>query len=68
MDITFSCKSAYINPDGIKTVLVEVSGVLHSDILNEIDIDDAIKHYTIKELLDNIGEDEARKHFKIEEE
>lgn len=67
MDITINCKNVDIAPDG-RYLTVGLSGAEQSDFLNEIDIDDAIKHYTIKELLDNIGEDEARKHFKIEEE
>jgi hypothetical protein len=67
MDLSFSCKSAYVNPGGVKSITVEVSDVSPSDLLNEIDIDTAIKHYSVKELLDEIGEDAARKHFNIEE-
>lgn len=66
MDITINCKNVDIAPDG-RYLTVGLSEVEKSDLFNELDIDDAIKHYTIKELLDSIGEDEARKHFKIEE-
>lgn len=47
MDLSFSCKNIIISPDG-RYITVDISEVAVSDLLNEIDIDEAIKHYTIK--------------------
>lgn len=57
MNLSLSCKNVSIEPNNYHKVDVELNEVEISDILEQIEIDDVIRHYDDNKLLDEIGVD-----------
>lgn len=62
-----SVESVYVEPMGIRQVEATLNGINVDDILEQIDIKDAISYYGSSDLLNEIGRDDAVDHFGIEE-
>jgi len=67
MDLTLVCQNAQIEPQSSSSVRITLEDADADDILDQIDVKDAVAHYTDETLLDIIGEEAARQYFKIEE-
>ena len=67
MDIKLDCKEVAITPNGFYTVSVKLEDVKLEDILDCLTIEDVVKYFGARHLLDEIGEDECKTYFHLTE-
>jgi hypothetical protein len=67
MNIDLSCDHASISPSGYKSMNVLVSNVDYEEILDQIKIEDVIKHFSTKDVLDCIHISDVIDHYGEEE-
>jgi hypothetical protein len=67
MNLSLSCKSVNVESNNYYKVDVEINDVEISDILDQIEIDDAIRHYDEDKVLEEIGIERVKEYFSLVE-
>lgn len=65
MRISFIADDVSITPNSAHEIEVDADGVDSYDLLQEIEMKEAITYYTAAEILDEIGQDAVVEHFGL---
>ena len=66
INLVISGEEVKITPDTRKEIIVDISEVSKSEILDHFKIEDIIEHFGIPDILDEIGIDESKSHFDLD--
>lgn len=66
MNIQLDCENVQVTPGSYKYITVELEGVEKSDILDNFNIEDILKHFDVSDILDEIGLDNVKSHFDLD--
>jgi len=67
MNLEFNAKEARILAGGYKLIEVIAEGVTLSEVLDQVKIEDVIRHYDDWNILDKIGIDRVKDYFDLTE-